>query len=234
MAKIGDNVDPQELQSFTKNVHPYFESLAAQPLIGWMLAATIYLVLLLATLVAVAFTVIWCLKAISEANAWAKFVIGAVVGASVGTLLLFVALSLYWAVENADDSERFYGISIAPVLGGGIGAIGGAIVAATVGTYYLEVITATDRGRVLIGILIGALAGTVTLVCLRTVHETSSEFFSFLQLENLYRDKAKLPRWNVLLLPCQSFLEILLYELPLLFRAGGIIGAIAGAIFSQF
>lgn len=226
MAKIGDNVDPQKLQSFARKAS-HFESLASQPLIGWMLDVTKYFVLLLATLVAVAFTVIWCLRAISEANAWARFVTGALVGASIGTLLLFVVLNLYWAVEKADDSKRFYGTSIAPVLGGGIGAIGGAIIAATDGIHYLEVVATIDWGKVLLSSLIGAVAGTVALVGLRVLSEVVSELFSFFKLSD------KLPRWHVSS-PYESFLAILLCELPFIFWVGGLIGAIAGAIFSQF
>lgn len=126
MAKIGDNVDPQRLQSFTEEASR-LELLASQPLIGWMLDVTKYLVLLLAALVAVASTVTWCLGAISEANAWARFVNGAVVGAAVGTLLLFVALNLILSCRKSGQSARFYGASIAPVLGGGVGAIVGAL-----------------------------------------------------------------------------------------------------------
>lgn len=226
MAEIGDDINSQELQFFTKKAS-HFESLASQPLIGWMLDVTKYFVLLLATLVAVAFTVGWCLRAISEANAWAKFVTGAVVGASVGTLLLFVVLTFYWTVEKADDSERFYGTSITPVLGGGIGAIGGAIVASTAEIRYLEVVATTGWGKVLLGSLIGAVAGTVTLVGLRVLSEVVSELFSFFKLND------KLTRWHVSA-PYESFLAILLYELPFIFWVGGLIGAITGAIFSQF
>ncbi|MBW4581377.1 MAG: hypothetical protein KME42_17545 [Tildeniella nuda ZEHNDER 1965/U140] len=229
MAKIGDDVDPQELQSFTQKAS-HFESLASQPLIGWMLDVTKYFVLLLATLVAVASTVIWCLGAISEANVWARFVTGAVVGAAVGILLLLVALNLYWAVEKADSSARFYGTSIAPVLGGGIGAIGGAIVAATAGLHYLEGVAATDWGRVLLGSSTGAVAGNVALVGLRVLFEISSKAFSFFQFKDkLVQESLE----SHFLAPYESFLAILLYELPFLFWVGGLIGAIAGAIFSQ-
>lgn len=97
------------------------------------------------------------------------------------------------------------------------------------GIRYLEVVAATDWSNVLLGSLIGAVAGTVTPVGLRVLSEVVSKIFSFFQ----FRDKlVPEPLESHFLAPYESFLAILVYELPFIFWVGRLIGAIAGAIFS--
>jgi hypothetical protein len=164
-----------------------------------------------------AFASFWSLNAVLEANIWISCVIGAMVGAPVGTLFLFMGFVGYRLMEKDRENSLMYSLyydfPTALVFGGGLGAASGAIIITSmIDISYQAILLESLWVKFLFGTLAGGSAGSLAIYIFRL-------FYGALGSEGY--------------IPNLAWLAVLIYE-SLSILLGGILGAIAGAISSQF